>query len=55
MAKLIVSKTDSRLGKMYNCTSSGGVVGEDNDPAFCCVDTGPNCCNNQSLLFVANN
>jgi hypothetical protein len=22
---------------------------------YCCVDTGPNCCNNQSQLYVANN
>jgi hypothetical protein len=55
MKEVDVQKPDSRLGKMYNCTSIGGVVEQNNDPAFCCVDTGPNCCNNQSLLFVANN
>ena len=39
---------------MYNYTSTDGVTGENNDDVFCCVDTGPNCCNNQSLVFVAN-
>lgn len=48
-----VERTDSRLGKMYNCTSTAGVL-ENDDVAFCCVDTGPNCCNNQTELFVAN-
>ncbi|KEQ59476.1 uncharacterized protein M437DRAFT_57051 [Aureobasidium melanogenum CBS 110374] len=38
---------------MYNCTSTTGVL-LNNDVAFCCVDTGPNCCNNQTEVFVAN-